>query len=309
MYIQGNNPDSVENDFTFFSQFNQKGHTFSFYTATVKCKTAQKAGNTMGNVFERTEKKYILNAAQRELLENELRLRMTPDAYGESTIRNIYYDTSDFRLARHSIEKPVYKEKLRVRSYKKVTDGDEVFVELKKKYKGIVYKRRTRMPEKEAMAFLADPCGFRGSSSDSSRQIQNEIGYFCQMYSSICPKVFLSYDRTAYFGREDPDLRISFDRNILWRTDGLSLRTDPGGRPVLDPEMSIMEIKACGAMPLWLTGLLAQANAAMSSFSKYGTVYQILLAEGRLTYLRNLIRNPRIPSETIITGKEITVYA
>ena len=107
----------------------------------------------MGNVFERTEKKYILNASQRQFIEAELRTRMTPDSHGESTIRNIYYDTNDFRLARHSIEKPLYKEKLRVRSYKKVTGEEKVFVELKKKYKGVVYKRRTTMPEKTRSRF------------------------------------------------------------------------------------------------------------------------------------------------------------
>ena len=258
----------------------------------------------MSNVFERTEKKYILDASQRSFILNELRDRMRPDAFGESTIRNIYYDTYDFRLARKSIEKPFYKEKLRVRSYKKVTADEKVFVELKKKYNGIVYKRRTKMTERKVERFLhgePDP--------ERSSQIDKEILYFCKKYGTIQPQVFLSYDREAYFSKTDPDLRISFDKNIRWRTDALSLREDPGGRDILVDGVSIMEIKAAGAMPLWLVDILNRSKARNVSFSKYGTAYRIMLMEGSLEYLRNLqTGNVLIPGR-LITGREAAAYA
>lgn len=258
----------------------------------------------MGNVFERAELKYLLSASQRAIVENELHDLMIPDPHGESTIRNIYYDTYDFRLARRSVEKPVYKEKLRVRSYKKVTGEEKVFVELKKKYDGIVYKRRTEMPEKDVEGFLT---GLNGTKDFD--QIQKEILCFCRTYGSVRPRVFLSYERSAFFDRTDPDLRISFDRNIRWRTTGLSLTKDPGGRDILDDGMSIMEIKAAGAMPLWLVDILNRAKAAKTSFSKYGTAYQTMLLEGSLKYIKDLRTYRIILPGDVLTGREAAAYA
>ena len=102
-------------------------------------------------VFKRYELKYLLTERQKKCVMEAMEPCMTPDAYGRTTIRNIYFDTADYRLARRSIEKPVYKEKLRIRSYEKASGASPVFVELKKKYKGVVYKRRISMPEREAM--------------------------------------------------------------------------------------------------------------------------------------------------------------
>ena len=99
-----------------------------------------------GYTFERRELKYRITDAQRAALEAAFDARMVPDEHGESTICNIYYDTADYRLIRASLEKPAYKEKLRLRSYGVTEPGGEVFLELKKKYKGIVYKRRITPP-------------------------------------------------------------------------------------------------------------------------------------------------------------------
>lgn len=111
-------------------------------------------------------------------------------------------------------------------------------------------------------------------------QISKELDWFLDFYGNLQPAVYLNYDRTAFYSKEDPDLRITFDRNIHFRTDDLSLQSLPGGRFVIRPGESIMEIKADGAMPLWLTALLTQAGAKRTSFSKYGTAYQLLLTEG-----------------------------
>ncbi len=227
------------------------------------------------NVFARKELKYRLTASQDRFLREALAPYVTPDRYGESTICNIYYDTPDFRLIRKSIEKPVYKEKLRLRSYGPAGPDDNTFLELKKKYKGIVYKRRICLPERDAMNYL------NGTSPlPEQSQISRELDWFLAFYGDLQPAVYLNYDRTAYYSKEDPDLRITFDRNICFRTDDLSLQSLPGGRFVIRPGESILEIKAAGAMPLWLTALLTQANAQRTSFSKYGTAYQMLLEEG-----------------------------
>ncbi len=229
------------------------------------------AGN---DTFARTELKYRLTAAQDRFLRDALAPYVRPDKYGESTICNIYFDTPDFRLIRKSIEKPVYKEKLRLRSYGPAGPDDPTFLELKKKFKGIVYKRRLELSESEAMAYLT---GTAPLPCDS--QIAREIDYFMDYYGDLQPAVYLDYDRTAFYSNEDPDLRITFDRNIHFRTDDLSLESLPGGRLVIQPGESIMEIKAAGAMPLWLTAVLIQSGAQRNGFSKYGTAYEKLLRE------------------------------
>lgn len=224
--------------------------------------------------FARKELKYRLTAAQDYFLREALAPYVRPDQYGESTICNLYYDTPDFRLIRKSIEKPVYKEKLRLRSYGPAGPEDNTFLELKKKYDGIVYKRRVCLTEREAMDYLSGKAHL-----PMDTQIARELDWFLMFYGTLRPMVYLNYDRTAFYSNEDPDLRITFDRNICFRTDDLSLQSLPGGRFVIRPGESIMEIKAAGAMPLWLTALLTQANAKRTPFSKYGTAYQMLLEE------------------------------
>lgn len=259
----------------------------------------------MPDVFERHEKKYLLDAEQRARIEEALQTYMKSDAYGKSTVRNLYYDTPDFRLIRRSLEKPVYKEKLRIRSYRKVTGEDEVFVELKKKYKGIVYKRRITMPENEAMRYLA---GDADCLPDS--QIGREIDYFCRMYGRLEPKVYLNYDRTAYFGKNDPGLRISFDEKIQWRTTGLRLTEEPGGRDILDEGQSLMEIKAGSAMPVWLAEMMSEAKILPVSISKYGTAYRTMLAEGSVLFLKNLCLEKAFGKNgNQIKSEEAVVYA
>ena len=168
------------------------------------------------NVFARTELKYRLTAAQDRFLRETLAPYVEPDQYGESTICNIYYDTPDFRLIRKSIEKPVYKEKLRLRSYGPAGPDDNTFLELKKKYKGIVYKRRICLPEQDAMNYLSGK-----SPLLEENQISKELDWFLDFYGNLQPAVYLNYDRTAFYSKEDPDLRITFDRNIHFRTDDL----------------------------------------------------------------------------------------
>ena len=232
-----------------------------------------------GYTFERRELKYRITDAQRAALEAAFGARMVPDEHGESTICNIYYDTADYRLIRASLEKPAYKEKLRLRDYGSSQEGDPVFVELKKKYKGIVYKRRITLPEDAAGEFIAGraPLGEHG-------QIGREIEYFTAFYAPLLPAVHLSYERSAWFSREDRDLRITFDKNIRFRQEDVSLTLPAGGRRILPEGESLMEIKAAAALPLWLVSELDTLGIYQSTFSKYGEAYKAILAGAQKTF-------------------------
>lgn len=232
-----------------------------------------------GYTFERRELKYRITDAQRAALEAAFDARMVPDEHGESTICNIYYDTADYRLIRTSLEKPAYKEKLRLRSYGVTEPGGEVFLELKKKYKGIVYKRRITLPEDAAGEFIAGraPLGEHG-------QIGREIEYFTAFYAPLLPAVHLSYERSAWFSREDRDLRITFDKNIRFRQEDVSLTLPAGGRRILPEGESLMEIKAAAALPLWLVSELDTLGIYQSTFSKYGEAYKAILAGAQKTF-------------------------
>lgn len=218
--------------------------------------------------FERYEKKYCLTLSQQRFLLERMTPYMKKDAYGEYTICNIYYDTDDYRLIRASLEKPVYKEKLRVRSYGVPTDGGRVFVEIKKKYDGVVYKRRITASPADAAAFLRT-----GKSTQPLGQIGREIAWFQRTYRAE-PKVFLAYDRAAFSGADDPAVRITFDTDIRWRTTALDLRCGDYGAPLLPPEQILMELKLPGACPLWLSRALTDIDARQTSFSKYGACYK-----------------------------------
>ena len=220
------------------------------------------------NVFKRYELKYLLTPAQHDAVLRGIAPYMQLDDYGRTTIRNIYFDTEDYRLIRHSNEKPAYKEKLRVRSYKLVGSDDTVFVELKKKYDGVVYKRRIALPESVALDWLLGR-----TKSPCDTQISREIDYFMSFYGSLRPSMFLSYEREAFYERAGGDFRVTFDDNILCRSTDLSLRCGPSGHSVLPPNRVLMEIKCSGAIPLWMVKILSSEKIYKTSFSKYGRAY------------------------------------
>lgn len=221
-------------------------------------------------VFERTEKKYIITVKQRRQLLEKIREYVKADEYGESTVCSLYFDTDDYRLIRSSLEKPVYKEKLRLRSYFTPKQDSNVFLELKKKYNGVVYKRRRTLDYTTAMDYINN-----GKLPDDS-QIMKEIDWAMRFYSGLKPKMFIAYDRTAFYSKTDFNLRITFDKNVRFRTDNLELSKGSFGERILSPEMCIMEIKALKAMPLWLTKALNELGIYPGSFSKYGTAYALV---------------------------------
>ena len=220
------------------------------------------------NVFRGYELKYLLTPMQKEIVLDGASRYMRLDQYGRTTIRNLYFDNESYRLIRRSLEKPDYKEKLRVRSYQKADSGSTVFVELKKKYDGVVYKRRVAMTESEAMNWMLEK-----ARAPYDTQITREIDYFMSHYGKLYPSVYLSYEREAYYHVDDDDFRVTFDDNIFARRDRLSLCENADGLPVLPAGRVLMEIKCSGAIPLWMADILSSNRIYKTSFSKYGRAY------------------------------------
>ncbi len=231
------------------------------------------AGKAGGSVFQRIEKKYMLSREQYEALLVRITPYMAADEYGLSKICNIYFDTETDELVRASNEKPLFKEKLRLRSYGIPRREDTVFVEIKRKYAGVVYKRRISLPLCEAEDYL-----LRGVRPEQDSQILREIDYFLSFYRPE-PKLYLAYDRTAWYGRQDAQFRMTFDSNIRSRRERLSLELGDEAEPLYDFPYQLLEIKAAGAYPLWLTEALTGLCIYPVSFSKYGTIYRKEQAE------------------------------
>lgn len=224
------------------------------------------------SVFKRYELKYLITKRQKEIITDVVTPYMEMDEYGRTIIRNIYFDTDDYRLIRRSIEKPMFKEKIRIRSYRRAAADEKVFVELKRKYNSVVYKRRCISDEKSAMKWLT--CEERHQSKN---QIEKEINYFINYYDRLSPKLFISYEREAYRTKQKSNFRVTFDENILCREDELSLSKGVWGIPILDENMTLMEIKCSGGIPLWMTKVLSDEKIYKISFSKYGTAYKNII--------------------------------
>lgn len=243
-------------------------------------------------VFNRIEKKYLLNEQQFQAVMKDMEQYMEKDQYGLHTIRNIYFDTESNELIRTSIEKPCYKEKFRVRCYGKPDSNSQIFLEIKKKYKGIVNKRRITMKRQEAQRYLLE-----GIQPEQMGQIEKEIDYFLKHYN-LKPALYLAYDRIALFGREDPEFRVTFDQNIRSRREHLVLDDDTNTIPLLEEGYHLMEVKITDALPLWFVETLNRYEIRNVSFSKYGNIYMNNLVSGVYEYGTSKVTVNRNNSES-----------
>ncbi len=228
-------------------------------------------------VFNRYEKKYRLTSEQAELMQRILDDRMSLDSYNKRDytyrIKNIYYDTESDELIRHSLSKPKFKEKLRLRAYGDADENCPVYIEIKKKVNKLVNKRRSAMYIDEALEFLKSGV-LPESRAHHNRQVLNEVAYMLGRYE-LHPAVYIAYDRRAYFSKDESDLRVSFDRSITTRRTALDFGSGDGGDQLLESGEWIMEVKTAYSMPMWLTRLLAEYEAYPSGFSKYGAEFKI----------------------------------
>lgn len=228
-------------------------------------------------IFKRTEKKYIITGSQFEAIIDVISSHASLDTNGQERIFSLYFDTHDDLLIRRSIDKPLYKEKLRLRAYGVLNDETQVFIEIKKKFKKVVYKRRVVLRYEDAKSFLAS--GIVPDGYDDQQQILNEILWFLKVYDGLSPSMLISYDRGAYYGIDEPDLRITFDSDIRWKTCR-SYPTDMGGTPLLSENKIVMEVKTSGSFPLWLAELLSKNKIYPVSFSKAGAAHKQKLLKG-----------------------------
>lgn len=232
-------------------------------------------------IFNRYENKFLLNEEQYKNIKQTLNDYMVLDAFNKNdtfyTITNTYYDTLNNDVIRHSLSKPIYKEKIRVRSYGVPKKDDFVFVEIKKKFNGLVNKRRTKMKLYEAEAFLSTGI-IPPIKPYMNKQVLNELSYYVSK-TDISPKTYIAYDRMAYFAKDDDDLRVTFDTNIRTRRYDTSLECGTHGQKLLDDNVFLMEVKSSKAVPLWLTNEMAKEKILPTSFSKYGTEYKNMLLE------------------------------
>lgn len=244
--------------------------------------------------FERVELKYMLDEEQFRNLSDRLEGIAHVDEYGESTVMNIYYDTPDYKMIRTSLDKPIYKEKLRLRTYGQTTGDSNAFAEIKKKYNNIVYKRRISMPYDIAFDYLSGK-----SEIQNPTQISKEIDYTKRLWGDLEPKVMIAYDRVALIGDKDPELRITFDKDIRYRLNNLSLKSGDYGKRLLPRENHLMELKIAGAVPLSIARILSEYKIFPTSYSKYGTAYEQFSAVS--TAKSNLIiAVPQLTGEGVI---------
>lgn len=226
------------------------------------------------NTYKRREMKFLLTEPQYNTIIQAIQPYMTADKYGVHTIMNIYFDNSNDDLIRHSLGKPMFKQKLRLRAYgKSATDEMNAFLEIKKKFRGITYKRRLEMPYKDLFDY-----GILGVKPDVQGQVFNEIECL-KTRMELVPRIVICYDREAYFANDDAEFRVTFDGNIRYRTNDLDLRSGDYGELLLSAPFRVMEVKSAGAIPMWLVRILSNNKIYHGSFSKYGTIYQTMVRE------------------------------
>ena len=227
----------------------------------------------MANFFRRVEKKYIITQKQYLALQDAIKDKMQEDEHGRSIICNIYFDTDQYELIRHSITKPVFKDKVRLRSYNIPTKKDTIYLEIKRKYDGIVSKRRIETTLNDFYSYIEN------SNSLKENQIKKELDYYFKHYN-LKETMFLSYERMAYYDIQNRDFRLTFDSNILARNYDLQIEKGNYGVSILDKEKLIMEVKTLGAMPMWFVKILDELNIYPCGFSKYGEAYKELILKG-----------------------------
>ncbi len=234
------------------------------------------------NTFARKEIKFLLNMEQYHGLMEVISEYMNPDKYcvggKEYGIYNIYYDTPDDYLIRESLAKPYYKEKIRLRSYySPAAPDDTVFLEIKKKIGGIVTKRRVSMTLAESDAYFADRSKPE-MTKYITEQVFRELDVFLDHYP-IAPKQYISYQREAFFGQDNHDFRLTFDRKITERRFDLGLNYESYGNYIIGADQRLMEVKVSDAMPDWLVRKLSELKIFKTSFSKYGRAYTNFVRE------------------------------
>lgn len=223
--------------------------------------------------FKRVETKYILTQKQEQAFLADLAQHMEADDFAQSSISNVYFDNPDFQMVADSLAKKHGKEKIRMRLYDlQPTASSQAFLEIKKKVEGIGFKYRlTSNPvsvTNYVLTGLAD-------ASIVDDKVTEELHQLRQRYGTLQPKLVIAYDRQSYKGLDDKNVRLTIDRNLIYRDDRLSAYADRSGHALLPADQVIMEVKVAGDQPAWLQELLVKHGLEKASFSKYGQAYKL----------------------------------
>lgn len=220
------------------------------------------------NTFKRREMKFLLDERQYNEVIQAISGFMTEDEFGLHTILNIYLDNRNNDLIRSSLGKPIYKEKVRLRCYgKKAEDDTSAFLEIKKKYRGLTYKRRLESSYKELYDYISG-----GTMPETRGQVFEELDYLIKRMK-LKPKIVICYDRRAFYGNADKEFRLTLDGNIRYRRSDLDLRAGDGGAYLMSQPFRVMEVKSVGAIPIQLVRILSGLKIYHGSFSKYGSIF------------------------------------
>lgn len=226
----------------------------------------------MINTFERREKKMLVDEAAFPVIEKRLSEHFLPDSHNVGgkpyEICNIYFDNDSFDLIRHSVSKPKFKEKLRLRSYGTPSEDSEVFFEIKRKLGQVGTKRRAVLPLCEVSRFICEG-KYPDKTSFINTQVLREISYMIDTFG-LHPSVYIGYMRNAYFGKEDSSLRLTVDRDILTRRGDLFLEHGRYGKPLLPEGKLLIELKFSDSVPLWFADIMSEFGLVFHGYSKVG---------------------------------------
>lgn len=237
-------------------------------------------------IFKRYELKFLLTRAEHEALRTAIMPRMAYDTYGDSegkyNIVTLYYESRDKTVYFETMNRLRFRQKLRLRVYDEADLSSDAFIEIKQKFRNVVNKRRTLIPLEEAYQVLAEPYeeGVIESVNASNQQILREALHFKELYK-LNPATVVSYDRQAFSGvlEGEQDLRVTFDYNLMCRSENLGLENGPKGLPFVEDDIVILEVKVSNSVPFWLSRLLSEFNFVRQGFSKFCTSIDLLEEE------------------------------
>ena len=218
-------------------------------------------------IFNRVEQKYILTKEEYKKLFSKINNYLEKDKYYQSKICNLYFDNDNNDFIINSLEKPIYKAKIRLRSYSVPNLNDTVYLELKGKYDGVVFKRRVDIKLKDFNYYMKSGI----IKEEYNNQIMKEIDYVIKKFK-LYPKLYIGYDRLSYYDKNNINFRVTFDFNLRSRLDELKLELGDNGN-LYNKDLVIMEVKSLQSIPLWFTKILSNMKIYPNSFSKYGEIY------------------------------------
>ena len=246
------------------------------------------ASQELTGIFERREKKFLVEQQRLESFLNKIHTHLTPDERGVTKVSSLYYDTPENTLISRSLEKPVYKEKLRIRAYGEVSSDSIVFVELKKKFKGIVYKRRFGCALNDSYAFMQNGKGMSDTflcsqemqgqtMSDTTLAKRNylEVKACKNRYRKLEPKMLIVTNRLALYTNDGSGVRLTIDFQPCFDSQNLKLDSQAPHQSLIDEDVCILEIKSANALPMWMIEAMSEARIRPQSFSKYGHAFKI----------------------------------